>query len=74
MMLLPTAMTRRVIGGRAVVGWRLVVEEDGVRGKRWGAAAQSSSKKGSSSPSDLRRGRRVERSARCVVRERSGRG
>jgi hypothetical protein len=66
-------MTRRVIGGRAVMGL-LVVVVDGVRGKRWGAAAQSSSKKGSSSPSDLRRGRRVERSARCVVRERSGRG
>jgi hypothetical protein len=72
MMLLPTAITRRVIGGRVageVVD--LVVE---VRGKRYGAAAQSSSKKGSSSPSDLRRGRRVERRARWVVRERSGRG
>lgn len=37
-------------------------------------AAQSSSKKGSSSPSDFRRGRRVERRARWVVKDRRGRG
>ncbi len=37
-------------------------------------AAQSSSNMGSSSPSDFKRGRRVARRARCVVRLRSGRG
>jgi len=37
-------------------------------------ASQSSSKRGSSSSSDLSFGRRVERRARWVVRERRGRG
>jgi hypothetical protein len=37
-------------------------------------ASQSSSKRGSSSFSDLRAGRRAERRARWVVRERRGRG
>lgn len=35
---------------------------------------QSSSKKGSSSPWDLSFGNRVERRAKCVVKDRSGRG
>lgn len=37
-------------------------------------ASQSSSNSGSSSFSDLSLGRRVERSARCVVRESNGNG
>lgn len=67
MMLSPTATTRSVIGG---------LDPPGVssRGKRNVEDSQSSSKMGSSSPSDLSFGKRVERRARCVVRERSGRG
>jgi len=40
----------------------------------WVEASQSSLKSGSSSFSEMRAGRRVERRARCVVRERSGSG
>lgn len=84
----PTDITRSVIGGllvRTVSGFdpaAAVLESgieverpvEGERGYSGTAASQSSSKSGSSSFSDLRRGRRVERSARYVVRERSGRG
>lgn len=66
-MLSPTATTSSVMGGLepAAAPWR---------GYRNGEASQSSSNMGSSSPSDLRRGSLVERRARCVVRERRGRG
>lgn len=47
---------------------------DGRRGYRYSAAAQSSSNMGSSSSPEMRRGNFVERRARCVVSERSGRG
>jgi len=82
-------MTRRVTGGRVDVDIIVedVVfvcdDDDGFfcdkvslccLGYRYGAAAQSSSKKGSSSPSDFSRGSLVARRARCVVRERRGRG
>jgi hypothetical protein len=63
-MFAPTVMTSNVTGGF-----------DGeVEGKRWVEASQSSLKSGSSSRWEIRAGRRVERSARWVVRERSGRG
>ena len=45
--------------------------EEGYRGR---AASQSSLKSGSSSSELIGAGREVERSARCVVRERRGRG
>lgn len=68
MMLSPTEMTRSVMGGF----------DDGIlpaeRGYKYGAASQSSLKRGSSSFSDFRAGRRVESRARCVVRLRRGSG
>ena len=68
----PTAMTRRVTGGFSM--WVLEGLLGSERGKREMEAAQSSSKRGSSSCSDLRAGRRAERSAKCMVKERSGSG
>ena len=80
-MLVPTLMTNNVIGGRAVVAFafEFVLElgvwvvEGGYNGI---AASQSSLNSGSSSFSNpfTGAGRCVDRRARCVVRERSGRG
>ena len=58
----PAETTRRVMGGAV---------EGGYSGT---AAAQSSLNSGSSSAVERRAGRRVERRARWVVRERRGRG
>lgn len=70
----PTEMARRVIGGRIEVEDGVVDDCFPFDGYRCVAASQSSSKSGSSSPWDLRRGSRVERRARWVVRLRRGRG
>ena len=77
----PQDMTSSVIGGLLVNVCGFAREEstaEGVeraeRGYNGTEASQSSSNNGSSSFSDLRRGRRVDRSARYVVRERSGSG
>ncbi|KAF2461107.1 hypothetical protein BDY21DRAFT_138961 [Lineolata rhizophorae] len=63
-----TATTRRVTGGRAEG------EEEALVGYSGVAAAQSSLNKGSSPGSEVSAGRHVERRARCVVRERRGKG
>ena len=80
-MLVPTLMTNNVIGGLApvafVFGFELrlgvLVVGGGYNGT---AASQSSLKSGSSSFSNpfTGAGRCVDRRARCVVRERRGRG
>ncbi|TLS25357.1 hypothetical protein PpBr36_07175 [Pyricularia pennisetigena] len=70
MMLSPTAVTRSVIGGRDVAALSAVFSRE----YRNGETSQSSSKRGSSSPSDLRRGSRVASRARCVVRDSKGSG
>lgn len=70
-MFVPTAMTSNVIGGLVYPPFTFA---DPSRGYKKTEASQSSSNMGSSSASDFRRGRRVERRARCVVRLRRGRG
>ena len=65
-MLEPTDTTRRVIGGSGCEG-----AEESYRGT---AASQSSLKSGSSSASETSAGRRVDRRARWVVRDRRGTG
>ncbi|QBZ53991.1 hypothetical protein PoMZ_09681 [Pyricularia oryzae] len=69
-MLSPTAVTRSVTGGRELAALSAVFWRE----YRNGETSQSSSKRGSSSPSDLRRGSLVASSARCVVRDSKGRG
>ncbi|TLD25181.1 hypothetical protein PspLS_06028 [Pyricularia sp. CBS 133598] len=70
MMLSPTAVTRSVTGGRELAALSAVF----LREYKNGETSQSSSKRGSSSPSDLRRGSLVASSARCVVRDSRGSG
>lgn len=74
MMVSSTVATSKVTGGKSCG-----VEEEGEvvefgEGYMGMAAAQSSSKSGSSSPSDMRRGSCAVRRARFVVRDRRGRG
>ena len=82
-MLLPTLMTNNVIGGLApvafVFGFKLELELGVLvvdAGYNSTAASQSSLNSGSSSFSNpfTGAGRCVDRRARCVVRERRGRG
>lgn len=71
MMFGPTAMARMITGGLPICATLLVPVAFGYRGT---AASQSSSKRGSSSFSDLRAGRWVVRRARWEVMERRASG
>jgi hypothetical protein len=67
-MFAPTDITSRVTGGR------YCRVPDVVTGYKYRDASQSSSNRGSSSPSDTSFGNLADRRARCVVMESNGRG